>query len=326
MRNRLTLVDVASSGNQDRLCDAVYAGLSATPKWLPPRLFYDPSGSELFEEITDLPEYYLTRTESAILEQRAGEIVKATGTGLTMVEFGSGSSRKTCLLIEAALARQTELHYVPIDISREFLAESAHSLLTRYEGLSITALAAEYFAAIDEIPAANGPRLILFLGSNIGNLTSAEAVEFLSRVRKVMRPEDRLLVGADQVKDPAVLFAAYNDGQGVTARFNRNLLGRINRELGGGFDLQCFEHYAPWDAEHQRIEMRLVSAVDQAVTVDDLETTFEFAEGEFIRTEWSQKYTAASFASLCAPAGLEIAEVWTDERGWFAEYLLRPGS
>ena len=324
MQGRLRFVDVRGEEAGERLCDTVYRGLCATPKTLPPRLFYDHAGSELFEAITDLPEYYPTRTEAAILERHAAEIVAQAGHGLTMLEFGSGSSRKTRLLIEAALARQGALEYVPIDISRAFLREAAETLLSEYPDLTVTALAGEYFDAARAMPSAEGPRLILFLGSNIGNLDHGSAVEFLSRVRGGMRAEDRLLVGTDLVKDVATLEAAYDDARGVTARFNLNLLARINRELGGHFDLVCFRHAAPWDSDHERIEMRLVSLAEQRVRIDDLDTTFSFAEGEVIVTEWSQKYTATSFAALCESAGLELVARWTDERAWFAEWMLRP--
>lgn len=321
---RLVFEDVEDRTPGALLCDAVYQGLSATPKTLPPRLFYDRAGSELFEAITELPEYYPTRTEAALLEAHAEGIVRAVGEEVTLVEFGSGSSRKTRLLIEAALLRQEALQYVPIDISRAFLRDSAEALLAEYPALTVTALAGEYFDAALAMPPAAGPRLILFLGSNIGNLPHAEATRFLARVRAGMSPHDRLLVGTDLVKDAAVLEAAYDDAQGVTARFNLNLLARINCELGGAFDLARFRHAAPWDAVAERIEMRLVSLGDQRVRVDDLDTEFTFADGEAIVTEWSQKYTPESFAALCAPAGLEIVGSWTDDRSWFAEWLLRP--
>lgn len=321
---RLRFVDVNGERSQDALCDTVFRGLSSVPKSLPPKLFYDHQGSELFEAITNLPEYYPTRTEQAILESNADKIVSAVGEGLTLIEFGSGSSRKTRLLIEAALRRQRSLHYVPIDISRAFLRESSEKLLDEYEGLSVTALAGEYFDAAHAMPSADGPRLILFLGSNIGNLAHDEATAFLARVREGMRPHDRLLVGADMVKDAAVLEAAYDDSRGVTAHFNVNVLARINRELGGRFDLSRFQHTAPWDAVRERIEMRLVSMGPQRVRIDDLDTDFVFADGEPIVTEWSQKYTRESFAALCGPAGLAIAETWTDEQGWFTENLLQP--
>lgn len=306
------------------MCEAVFRGLSGSPKTLPPRLFYDHIGSQIFEAITDLPEYYPTRTEAAILEAHADEIVAAAGEGVTLLEFGSGSSRKTRLLIEAALRRQARLEYVPIDISRTFLRESSEALLSGYPGLSVTALSGEYFDAALAMPATDGPRLILFLGSNIGNLAHDEAVSFLSRVRAGMCPDDRLLVGTDLVKDAAVLEAAYDDAQGVTARFNLNLLERINREIGGHFDTACFRHVAPWDPIAGRIEMRLISLGDQRVRIDDLETTFEFADGEAIVTEWSQKYTREGFESICAAAHLRVGASWQDDRRWFAEWLLCP--
>ncbi|RYG24478.1 L-histidine N(alpha)-methyltransferase [bacterium] len=321
---RLRFVDVRGESPHDSLCDTVYQGLSATPKRLPPRLFYDHDGSAIFEEITDLPEYYPTRTEQAILEAHADEIVRSMGDAIDMIEFGSGSSRKTRVLIEAALRRQKRLNYAPIDISRAFLHETAKTLLDDYEGLSITAVAGEYFDAALNLPRSSCPRLILFLGSNIGNLAADEAVEFLTRVRRAMEPEDRLLIGTDVVKEVGVLEAAYNDAQGVTARFNLNVLRRINAELGGSFDLAQFRHRAPYDREEQRIEMRLVSLCDQRVYVEAVDTEFEFAQGETIVTEWSQKYTRESFAALAEPAGLRIDRSWSDEKGWFTEYLLCP--
>ncbi len=321
---RLRFVDVRGDRPQEVLCETVFDGLSARPKRLPPRLFYDDQGSAIFEAITDLPEYYPTRTEQAILTDHADEIVTAVGGPITLIEFGSGSSRKTRVLIEAALARQETLEYIPIDISRAFLKESSETLLNEYPALTVTALAGEYFDAAEALPAAPGPRLILFLGSNIGNLTHEEATDFLTRIRRSMKSHDRLLIGTDMVKDRAILEAAYNDAQGVTAEFNCNVLERVNRELGGHFDLRQFRHHAPYDDAHQRIEMRLVSKVDQHVRVDDLDTEFGFDAGESIVTEWSQKYTRASFGQLTSSAGLEIVSDWADERAWFTEYLLCP--
>lgn len=321
---RLRFVDVRGDRPQEVLCETVFDGLSAQPKRLPPRLFYDEHGSAIFEAITDLPEYYPTRTEQAILQDHAGEIVDSVGGPVTLIEFGSGSSRKTRVLIEAALARQASLEYIPIDISRTFLRESAETLLGEYPLLTITALAGEYFDAAEALPAADGPRLILFLGSNIGNLAHEEAIDFLTRIRRSMKPHDRLLIGTDMVKDRSVLEAAYNDSQGVTADFNCNILERVNRELGGHFDLRQFRHHAPYDDAHQRIEMRLISQVDQHVRVDDLDTEFGFASGEAIVTEWSQKYTRESFVRLAAAAGLSIVQDWADSRAWFTEYLLCP--
>ena len=324
-QERLEFVDVGTTLPESTLCETVYAGLNASPKSLPPRLFYDHAGSRLFETITELPEYYPTRTEAAILERFAPEILAAAGNDLTLVEFGSGSSRKTRLLLDALFARQSTLRYVPIDISRAFLRESAETLLREYPGLDVTALAGEYFDAAAALPAADGPRLILFLGSNIGNLPHEDAIRFLRLIRRGMKPHDRILVGTDRVKDRTILERAYDDTQGVTARFNLNLLARINREIGGTFDLARFRHAAPYDERRERIEMRLVSVGAQTARIDDLDTDFSFEDGEAIVTEWSQKYTPESFAALCAPAGLEIAASWSDEREWFTQWLLKPG-
>jgi len=324
MESRLEFIEVRGERPQQPLCRAVIDGLAARQKSLPTHFLYDRAGSELFERITELPEYYPTRTERSILEANAPHMIEAAGEGAALVEFGSGSSAKTRLLLEAAMARQPELKYVPIDISADFLRSTAQTLLSEYPRLRVTALAAEYFDAIDALPAHDGPRLILFLGSNIGNMTHAEAADFLGRVRARMEPQDRILLGVDLVKDRAILEAAYNDAQGVTGLFNRNVLHRINRELNGHFDVECFRHHAPYDERMARIEMRLHSVGEQHVAVDDVERTFDFADGEYIHTEWSHKYTRETFAALCAPAGLEIAEAWRDPREWFAMMMLRP--
>ncbi|MGV3615562.1 MAG: L-histidine N(alpha)-methyltransferase [Fimbriimonas sp.] len=323
IEGRMEFVEVRGERPQPGFCRLVAEGLAKTPKSLPTRFLYDQAGSELFERITELPEYYPTRTERAILEAHAGEIVAAAGPNVAMVEFGSGSSLKTRLLIEAALARQPELRYVPIDISVDFLKQSSQALLDQYPGLRITALGGEYFDAIEALPEHDGARLVLFLGSNVGNLTHEEAIDFLGRVRARMNGRDRLLLGIDLVKDPTVLRAAYNDAQGVTAAFNRNLLRRVNRELDGHFDLSCFRHVAPYDEAAQRIEMRLYSVGDQRVTIDAIGQTFDFADGEYIHTEWSHKYTLDTFEALCAEAGLTVEHAWPDARNWFAVTMLK---
>lgn len=324
MEERFKFTELRSDEAPLTLCRAVTEGLVETPKALATQFLYDREGSELFEKITELPEYYPTRTERAILERHADEIVEAAGGNFTLIEFGSGSSTKTRLLIEAALRRQAQLRYTPIDISFDFLKASSRILLNDYAKLGIEAIGAEYFDAAERLPDADGPRLILFLGSNIGNLTRAEAVDFLSRIRRRMKPEDRMLVGIDLVKERAILEAAYNDAQGITAAFNRNLLKRINRELDGHFDLNCFRHHAPYDEREARIEMRLYSAGEQHVDVEAIGRTFDFADGEFIHTEWSHKYTPDTFATLCAPADLAIDHLWTDARDWFGLAMLRP--
>lgn len=315
--------EVRASRRSVGICQAVAEGLRDKPKRLPTHLLYDHRGSELFEQITELPEYYPTRTERAILEAHADDIIEAAGSGLSIVEFGSGSSTKTRLLIEAAFRRQPTLGYAPIDISADFLRQSSQTLLDDYPGLQVKALAGEYFDATTAMPAHNGPRLIVFLGSNIGNLTREESVDFLNRVRREMQPDDRLLVGIDLEKSPAVLEAAYNDAQGVTAAFNRNLLRRVNTELDGHFELDCFRHAASYDPHEARVEMRLVSMGEQHVSIDAIGETFDFHDGEYIHTEWSHKYTPARFSSLAKPAGLEIEHCWTDAREWFALVMLR---
>jgi L-histidine N-alpha-methyltransferase len=305
-------------------CAVVAEGLSARRKWLPCRFFYDHVGSQLFERICTLPEYYLTRTERAILHRSAQEIVESVGTEIAVVEFGSGSSGKTRLLLDAALSQQRRLHYMPIDISGDFLRASALSLLTEYDRLSVTAIAAEYHDGIAALPDHDLARLILFLGSSIGNFTREEAIDFLSHVRQQMLPKDRLLIGIDLLKDRQVIEAAYNDADGVTARFNKNLMVRVNRELSGDFDLSAIVHHAPFVESESRIEMRLISKRRQRAKIEALEMEFTLEQEEFIHTENSHKYSLAGFASLCRQAGLTLQGRWLDEREWFALLLLQP--
>jgi L-histidine Nalpha-methyltransferase len=321
LRERLSYIEIRSSRRNQGFCEAVDAGLSMEQKELPTRFLYDSAGSELFEKITALPEYYLTRCEGAIFDLHAREIVRSVP-GLALVEFGSGSSKKTRLLIEAALDVQASLHYFPIDISGDFLRSTSLRLLQDYPALRVTAVAGEYFDVAERLPGSEESRLILFLGSNIGNLARPDAIDFLGRVRRRMTGGDRLLVGVDLVKDPAVIEAAYNDSQGVTERFNKNLLRRINRELDGHFNLARFRHHAPYLGEACRVEMRLYSECEQEVRVDAVGKTFGFREGEFIHTEWSHKYTPEAFGQLAGEAGLEVQRTWTDPRGWFSTMLL----
>jgi L-histidine N-alpha-methyltransferase len=320
----LELIEGLSARKPDDFCAAVHDGLSKCPKELPSRFFYDQRGSELFELITALPEYYPTRYEAGILQMHAAEIIASMGAGVSIVEFGSGSSAKTRMLLSAAISRQYDLWYIPIDISRTFLLESSEVLLSEYPSLRITAVASEYDEARELLPPPCGPRLILFLSSNIGNFVREVAIRFLSDIRAAMGPEDRLLIGADMVKDRKVLHLAYNDPAGVTAEFNRNLLGRINRELHGNFQTEEFRHEAPYSEEEQRIEMRLISTRRQEARVQDLETTYRFEKEEPIITEWSHKYTRESFGSLACAAGLRVAMEWTTANEWFSEFLLEP--
>jgi L-histidine Nalpha-methyltransferase len=313
------------------------AGLTATPKSLPPKWFYDAQGSALFEKITELPEYYPTRTERAILRAVAPEVAALTG-ATTLVELGSGSSEKTRLLLSALRDAGTLRGYVPVDVSESALAAAGDALAAEYPGLAVHAVVADFEnylgvpsgdsvagnGARAEGDAAAGPRLVAFLGSTIGNMVPAERGVFLRRVRARMRPGDAFLLGTDLVKDPAVLVAAYDDSAGVTAAFNKNVLAVLNAELGADFDLDAFEHVAVWDAEREWIEMRLRAASAQSVLVRDLGLTVEFAAGEEMRTEVSAKFREAGVAAELAAAGLAVRSWWTDPGGQFGLSLAVP--
>jgi len=304
--------------------DDVRSGLSAMPKSLPPRWFYDALGSALFSAITNLPEYYVTRTEEAILGAHGAEIVEAIGGPVSLVELGSGDSRKTRLLIGALLQRQGALEYLPIDIDATVLEATARGLLTDFPTLTVNAICAEFSdaaAALRTRPP--GTRAaVLFLGSTIGNLDESEAIAMLSSLRRALTPNDVLFLGADMQKPRDVLEPAYDDPLGVTAAFNLNVLGRINRELGGHFRLDRFAHRAFYNEERGRIEMHLVSRERQTVRIDALDLDIVFGEGETIHTENSHKYTAAQLERIAAATGFTIARTWTDEREWFTDALL----
>ena len=327
IKNRLAsnidLIELPRSREEQAFSQAVADGLSKQQKSLPCRYFYDLAGSKLFEQICELPEYYLTRTEQKIFVDHSNDIIDAVGHELAIVEFGSGNSVKTRLLISAALNRQEHLHYIPVDISSGFLKTSSHALIGEIDRLSITAIAAEYADAIPIIPDPKEPRLFLFIGSNIGNFNRAEAVTFIAKIREQMHSRDRLLISFDLVKSAHILEAAYNDTSGVTAAFNKNLLVRINRELGGSFILSEFDHVAPFVKPDSRIEMRLISRCHQRVHIRKLQREFTFQQGEYIHTEDSHKYTLESFTEICSDADLEIQNRWLDKREWFAVALLR---
>ena len=300
--------------------DDVRRGLTATPKSLPPRWFYDALGSALFSAITNLPEYYVTRTEESILAAHADEIAQILG-GATLVELGSGDSRKTRLLIDALIRRQGALEYVPIDIDASVLESSARLLLADFPGLTVNAICSEFSEALRTLPHASR-MAVLFLGSTIGNLDDAEAIAMLSSLRSAMSANDVLFLGADMQKPRNVVEPAYDDALGVTAAFNLNLLGRINRELGGHFRLDRFAHLAFYREEHARIEMHLVSREAQRVRIDALDLDVAFDEGETIHTENSYKYTAGQIERIAGATGFAIAKTWTDERRWFTDALL----
>ncbi|MET7598192.1 L-histidine N(alpha)-methyltransferase [Streptomyces sp. NPDC004082] len=291
----------------------VLHGLTRTPKTLPPKWFYDAHGSELFEKITELPEYYPTRAEREILSARAGEIAAATG-ARTVVELGSGSSEKTRHLLDALPGLHT---YVPVDVSESALSLAGRALAAERPDLGVHALIADFTAGLT-LPDTPGPRLVAFLGGTIGNLLPDERAAFLASVRSLLAPGDTLLLGTDLVKDPAVLVAAYDDAAGVTAAFNKNVLSVVNRELGADFDLDGFEHVALWDAANEWIEMRLRSRTAQTVKIPALELAVDFEDGEELRTEISAKFRKERVRDDLAAAGLELAHWWTDEEGRFA--------
>jgi dimethylhistidine N-methyltransferase len=286
----------------DSFAEAVQAGLAATPKHIPCRFLYDEEGSKLFEEICSLREYYLTRAEREILEARRDEIADLFPEPILLAELGSGSSNKTRLLIEAFLHRHGGLRYVPIDISRSMLEASALEILETYDSVEIRAIAGEYQEGLRHLRSQTGrTKLIAWLGSTLGNLDRADALRFLDDVGRTLAAPDRFLLGIDLRKDREVLQRAYDDEQGVTARFSLNLLGRVNRELGGCFDLDGFQHHAAYDEEEGRIVIHLESRRHQRVAIDALDLEVEFAEGEGIHIENSYKYCFS--VNLLAPRG-----------------------
>jgi L-histidine N-alpha-methyltransferase len=301
----------------------VRAGLTDPHKHLPSKYFYDALGSALFEAICDLPEYYLTRAETEILSYNAQAIVDAVGTPLELVELGSGSAIKTRLLIDAVFTRQAQLRYRPIDISKAALDASARSLQHEYPGIVVDGVNADYASGL-RLLSRNGSRctLALFLGSNIGNFNPVEAERTLGMLRSVLEPGDCFLLGADLKKDRRALELAYDDPTGVTAAFNLNLLGRINRELGGEFDLKQFRHRAFYNEEQGRVESHLVSLRRQDVPIKDVGIVAHFEEGETIHTESSYKFDTQSIGRLANATGFDVRATWTDPAHRFADFLL----
>ncbi|MGY0071388.1 L-histidine N(alpha)-methyltransferase [Streptomyces sp. QTS137] len=291
----------------------VREGLTGSPRTLPPKWFYDARGSELFEEITTLPEYYPTRAEREILLARSGEIAEASG-ARTLVELGSGSSEKTRHLIDALTGLHT---YVPVDVSESALTLAGQALVAERPGLNVHALIDDFTGRMT-LPDTPGPRLVAFLGGTLGNLLPAERAAFLASVRAMLAPGDGLLLGTDLVKDEKVLVRAYDDAAGVTAAFNRNVLAVINRELGADFDPAAFDHVAVWDAGHEWIEMRLRSRERQTVKIPALDLAVDFGAGEELRTEISAKFRRERVREELTAAGLDPTRWWTDEEGRFA--------
>ncbi len=305
------------------LAEDVRRGLTREPKRFLPKYFYDELGSQLFDAICLLPEYYLTRAENEILKLYADEIVTSVEGDPTLIEMGSGSASKTRLLIEALLRKQDELVFIPVDISASALDSSSRILLQSYPQLRIEAYAADYFAGLSELnKKPRGRTLALFLGSNISNFDPEEALKFLRALRQVLRAGDALLLGADLKKDKRVLEAAYNDALGVTAAFNLNVLARINRELGGNFDLRSFQHHAFYNEEAGRVEIYIESIREQTVSISQLDMQVTFAEGEQIHTENSYKYDLANIEQLATQTGFIRARTWLDSQERFSSNLL----
>jgi L-histidine N-alpha-methyltransferase len=299
----------------------VTAGLTAADKWLPPKWFYDGRGSELFEEITRLPEYYPTRTERAILVDRAAEIAELTA-AKTLIELGSGSSEKTRLLLDALTAHGTLGNFVPLDVSVDALHDAVDRLTADYPGLTVRGIVGDLTRHLGHIPS-GGDRLVAFLGGTIGNLIPAERAAFLGDLRGSLGEGECLLLGTDLVKDPAVVVPAYDDAAGVTADFNRNVLRVVNRELDADFDVDGFDHVALWNAEQEWIEMRLRARAAMRVHIRALDLTVDFAAGEDLRTEVSAKFRRDGLATELAAAGFALEQWWTDPQELFAVSLAR---
>jgi dimethylhistidine N-methyltransferase len=307
---------------EENFRDAVLAGLGQAKKALPCKFFYDTRGSALFEQISRLPEYYLTRTEIAILEEYAGAIAGHIGAHCRLVELGSGASRKVRILLEAL---ETPAAYVPVDISREHLREAAARLAADFPALSVIAVCADYTRPfpLPPLPGPAGKRVGFFPGSTIGNFEPDAVTRFLAHCAELLGPEGEMLIGVDLKKDPAILNAAYNDRAGLNAAFNLNLLERVNRELGGDIDIDRFEHLAFYNEGQGRMELYLKSLAEQTATIAG--RRFRFAEGELIHTENSYKYAIPEFRALALGAGFRAVHTWTDRNQLFSVHYFRQG-
>ena len=306
---------------RNSLRDDVAAGLTSTPKDLPPKWFYDDRGSELFDEITRLPEYYPTRRERTILVEHADSIVTASGAN-TLVELGSGTSEKTRILLDAFHRADSLETFAPFDVSEATLREAAQQVAAEYPGIFVHAVVGDFERHLGHIPT-NGHRMVAFLGGTIGNFNPALRAEFLRTLAATLRPDETLLLGTDLVKDPGRLVRAYDDAAGVTAAFNKNVLEVMNRELGADFNADEFAHVAHWNPDDEWIEMRLEALRDMSVTVAALDLDVRFAAGEQMRTEISSKFRRERLAAELADAGFALEEWWTDADGDFALSLSR---
>jgi L-histidine N-alpha-methyltransferase len=323
LTERVVVCNHLGAGEERSLADDVLDGLTRPLKELPPKHFYDAVGAELFDRICDQPEYYPTRTERAILEARAGELVARTQ-ATELVELGSGTAAKTRILLRAMADAGTLRRYVPIDVTEGMVRAVAEQLVREHPELVVHGLVGDFERHLLHVPAPEGPRIVAFLGGTLGNFTPGSRRRFLRQLAAGLRPQDHLLLGTDLVKDPAVIEAAYDDAAGVTAAFNRNVLAVVNRELGADFDLEAFEHVAFYDREREWIEMRLRASRRMSVRVAALGLDVSFAPREELRTEISAKFTRERLQADLAAAGLELAGLLTDPGELFALSLARP--
>ena len=305
--------------------EEVVRGLNARPKTLPCKLFYDERGSTLFEEITRLPEYYPTRAEFEILQARSSEIVQAAGSPISIVELGAGTATKTSTLLRAVARRQIRVKYFPVDISPSALTEAKERVRRDLPGALVEPVIADFGNGFRFLSEVSGRKLVLYLGSSIGNFDPGEAATLLRRVRERLCEGDALLLGTDMVKSPRVLVPAYDDAKGVTAQFNKNILWRINRELSANFDLDSFHHVAEWNPRQSRMEIYLESTCAQSVVLRLTGTVVRFAERERIHTENSYKYTLEMVERMLCVSGFSLEKTWFDRRKWFGLHLARVG-
>jgi L-histidine N-alpha-methyltransferase len=316
-------IDSHLDGAEQRsLAEDALDGLTRPFKELPPKHFYDARGAELFDRICELPEYYPTRSERAILDERADELAELTG-AVELVELGSGTASKTRVLLDALSAAGTLERYVPVDVTESMVRETAQALTAEYPGLQVHGVIGDFERHLRHIPAALGPRIVAFLGGTIGNFPPGSRRRFLRQIARLLGPQDHLLMGTDLVKDPEVLEAAYDDAEGVTAEFNLNVLRVLNRELEADFDPDDFEHVALFDRHHEWIEMRLRARRDLSTHLRGLDMTVHFAAGEELRTEISAKFTPDRLRGDLAAAGLELVRWLTDPEDLFALTLSR---
>ncbi len=307
----------------DAIAFEVYEGLTATPKHLPSKLFYDEVGSAIFEQITELPEYYLTRTERSIFEENAADILHQAGPSMTLVELGAGTATKTCILIEELLRRQTRSLFYPIDVSPSALELAVRQLGKEFPSLRVNPIVADYTGGVPALSRITGRKLVLYIGSSIGNFEPPQAIRILRRIRQTLRSGDALLLGADYAKQSKILVPAYDDAQGVTASFNKNILARLNRELDADFNLDAWRHVALWNRRCSRMEIYLESHGEQTAFLPGLDLDVKFAAGERIHTENSYKYTDAMIDSILRESGFTLEHSWCDRKKWFGVHLAR---